>query len=156
MEEKSTLESGRGFGEWFRSLNIERVLAAIHKITGIYMVLWLFPRPWIVIASGHWSSLLAFDTTPLGEFLAALFVASFLFHGLNGLRILLIEYGIISGWPVRHPIKPLPALRASRFHKVALLLIMAITIVGGIYAIYLIIFGIASPSQLLVATVMGV
>jgi succinate dehydrogenase / fumarate reductase cytochrome b subunit len=142
MYMESTLESGRGFGEWFRALNIERVLAAIHKITGIYMVLWLFPRPWIVIITGHWSSLLAFDMTPIGKFLAALFVLSFLFHGLNGLRILLIEYGIISGWPVRHPIKPLPALRVSRFHRVALLLIIVITIIGGAYAIYLTVYGL--------------
>ncbi|MCG2864045.1 MAG: succinate dehydrogenase [Vulcanisaeta sp.] len=149
MGEKSTLKSGRGFGEWFRTLNRERVLAMLHKITGIYMVLWLFPRPWIVIASGHWSTLLVFDSTPIGKALAILFVVFFLFHGLNGLRIVLIELGIISGRPIRHPINPVPALRESRTHKWAILLIITIAIIGGIYAAYITIFGIAQISQLI-------
>ncbi|MBP1448669.1 MAG: succinate dehydrogenase [Thermoproteus sp.] len=134
--------AGRGVGEWFRALNYERILFAIHRITGIYLVLYIFPRPYLVLLYASWTKMLEFDLTPVGKILTALFIFSLIFHGLNGLRIMLIELGVIRGWPVRHPIASLPALRASRSHK----LYLAFMIIAGVlmfaYSVYLIILGL--------------
>ncbi|MGC9051233.1 succinate dehydrogenase, partial [Pyrobaculum sp.] len=90
---------------------------------------------------GSWEEALKLDMTPLGKLLAALFVFSILFHGINGLRIVLIELGIIKGWPRRDPIRSVPALRTSTLHLLLVALTIVGTIVGTALGIYLIIYG---------------
>ncbi|WP_069808256.1 hypothetical protein [Vulcanisaeta thermophila] len=145
QQEYKVVRSGRGGWEIFRPLNFDRVMTAIQRVSGIYMVLWLYPRPWFVIAWHSWSALLAFDETPLGKVLAALFIVFFIIHGLNGLRIMAIEYGIISGRPIRHPINPKPALRQSRLNRAYIIFMIVVGIVGSIYAIYILLYGIIPP-----------
>jgi succinate dehydrogenase / fumarate reductase cytochrome b subunit len=135
------MRAGRGIGEWFRSLNYERLFFVMHRLTAIYLVLFVFVRPYLVVLHGSWEEALKLDMTPLGKFLAALFVFSILFHGINGLRIVLIELGIIKGWPRRDPIRPVPALRASTLHWLLVALTIVGTIVGTALGIYLIIYG---------------
>jgi succinate dehydrogenase / fumarate reductase cytochrome b subunit len=135
------MRAGRGIGEWFRSLNYERLFFAIHRLTAIYLVLYVFPRPYLVLIHGSWEEALKLDMTPLGKLLAALFVFSILFHGINGLRIILIELGIIKGWPRRDPIRPVPALRASTLHLLLVALTVVGTIIGTALGLYLILYG---------------
>jgi len=135
------MRAGRGILEWFRGLNIERVYFAIHRLTGIYLVLYIFPRPYLVLLSGSWEEALRLDMTPVGKILAIIFIFSILFHGINGLRIVLIELGLISGRPLRHPIKPIPALRTSRFHLMLIAATVILTIVGIIAGSYLVLYG---------------
>jgi succinate dehydrogenase / fumarate reductase cytochrome b subunit len=135
------MRAGRGILEWFRGLNIERIYFAIHRITGIYLVLYIFPRPYLVLLSGSWEEALRLDMTPVGKILAIIFIFSILFHGINGLRIVLIELGLISGRPLRHPIKPIPALRTSRFHLMLIAATVILTIVGIIAGSYLVLYG---------------
>jgi succinate dehydrogenase / fumarate reductase cytochrome b subunit len=135
------MRAGRGILEWFRGLNIERIYFAIHRITGIYLVLYIFPRPYLVLLSGNWGEALKLDMTPVGKILAIIFIFSILFHGINGLRIVLIELGLISGRPLRHPIKPIPALRTSKFHLMLIAATVILTIVGIIAGSYLVLYG---------------
>ncbi len=135
------MRAGRGVLEWFRGLNIERIYFAIHRLTGIYLVLYIFPRPYLVLLSGSWEEALKLDMTPVGKILAIIFIFSILFHGINGLRIVLIELGLISGRPLRHPIKPIPALRTSRFHLMLIAATVILTIVGIIAGSYLVLYG---------------
>jgi succinate dehydrogenase / fumarate reductase cytochrome b subunit len=135
------MRAGRGIGEWFRGLNYERLFFAIHRLTGIYLVLYVFPRPYLVLIHGSWEEALKLDMTPLGKLLAALFVFSILFHGINGLRIILIELGIIKGRPRRDPIRPVPALRASTLHLLLVALTVVGTIIGTALGLYLILYG---------------
>ncbi|MEM1597244.1 MAG: succinate dehydrogenase [Pyrobaculum sp.] len=135
------MRAGRGIGEWFRGINLERIFFAIHRITAIYLVLYIFPRPFLILIHGSWEEALKLDMTPIGKLLAAIFVFSILFHGINGLRIMLVELGLIRGWPVRDPIRPLPALRASKIHVAFIVLTLIGTIVGTALGIYLVIYG---------------
>jgi succinate dehydrogenase subunit C (EC 1.3.5.1) len=135
------MRAGRGVLEWFRTLNVERIFFAIHRITGIYLVLYIFPRPYLVLMAGSWEEALKLDMTPIGKILAIIFIFSILFHGINGLRIILIELGLISGKPLRHPIKPIPALRADRLHMVLVAAVVLLTIAGIVIGSYLVLYG---------------
>ncbi len=135
------IKAGKGVMEWFRNINIERIYFAIHRITGIYLVLYIFPRPFLVLLSGSWEEALKLDMTLLGKVLAILFVFSILFHGINGLRIVLIEVGLISGRPIRHPINPIPALRANKIHTMLIIATAVITILVFFVGSYLVLYG---------------
>ena len=134
------MKSGRGVGEWFRYVNYERFFFALHRVSGIYLVLYLFGRVFSDALLG-WEATESFDATPIGKLLGALFFIFIAFHGLNGLRIALIEFGIIKGWPIRDPIKPLPALRVSALHKLYIIFMIVVGIVALIYMPYLTFFG---------------
>jgi succinate dehydrogenase / fumarate reductase cytochrome b subunit len=135
------MRAGRGVLEWFRRLNLERIYFVIHRLTGIYLVLYIFPRPYLVLLSGSWEEALRLDMTPIGKMLAIIFIFSILFHGINGLRIVLIELGLISGRPLRHPIKPIPALRANKLHLTLIVATIVLTVVGMVVGSYLVLYG---------------
>jgi succinate dehydrogenase / fumarate reductase cytochrome b subunit len=88
-----------------------------------------------------WEATESFDATPMGKTLGTLFFVFIVFHGLNGLRIALVEFGIIKGWPVRDPIKPMPALRVSTLHKLYIVFMIVVGIVALIYMPDLTFFG---------------
>ncbi|ABP51903.1 MULTISPECIES: succinate dehydrogenase [Pyrobaculum] len=134
------MKSGKGIGEWFRYVNYERAFFTVQRLSGIYLVLYLFGRVFSDALLG-WSYTESFDSTLLGRLLGALFFVFIAFHGLNGLRIALIEFGIIKGWPIRDPIKPLPALRTSTLHKLYIAFMIIVGIVAAIYMPYLTFFG---------------
>jgi len=136
------MRAGRGVGEWFRSINLERVLFMLHRLTALYLVAFVFSRPFLVIAHGSWEKALEFDMTPLGKLLTILFIVAIVFHGLNGIRIILVELGLVRGWPVRDPVKPMPALRVSKLHWLLIALIIVGTIIGAVAGTYLTIYGV--------------
>jgi succinate dehydrogenase subunit C (EC 1.3.5.1) len=139
-KEGRTMKSGKGIGEWFRYVNYERLFFTLHRLSGIYLVFYLFGRVFSDALLG-WEVTESFDATPLGKLLGALFFIFIAFHGINGLRIALIEFGIIKGWPIRDPIKPLPALRVSILHKLYIIFMIIVGIVALIYMPYLTFFG---------------
>jgi succinate dehydrogenase / fumarate reductase cytochrome b subunit len=83
----------------------------------------------------------SFDMTVPGKVLAALFLVFLAFHGLNGFRIMLIEFGIIKGWPLRHPIRNVPGLRRSRIHLIYNVLMIIIAVAALVYLPYLVTYG---------------
>lgn len=135
------MRAGRGIGEWFRGINIERIYFLIHRITGLYLVLYIFPRPYIVLIYGSWEKALELDMTPLGKILAAVFIFAILFHGINGLRVVLIELGLIKGWPLRDPVRPIPALRTSRLNTLFMVLTLIGAVLGTALGTYLVLYG---------------
>lgn len=140
MVNNKSIRSGSGVGEWFRYVNLERFFFTIQRVSGIYLVLYLFGRVFSDTLLG-WEATENFDSTMLGKLFGALFFIFIVFHGLNGLRIILIEFGIIKGWPIRDPIKPMPALRASSLHRLYIIFMIIIGVVSIIYMPYLTFFG---------------
>lgn len=140
-KERRTMKAGKGVGEWFRLINYERVYFAIQRTSGLYMFFYLIFYRVIFSAFVDPRVVLEFDLTPIGKALAILFLVLLAFHGLNGLRIILIEFGIIKGWPLRDPIKPVPALRRSNLHLAYNLLMIVVAIVAIVYISYLVLFG---------------
>jgi succinate dehydrogenase, cytochrome b556 subunit len=90
-----------GTSEWFkvRGWNIERLLFALHRITGwgltAFIVLHVLFVHQVTYGERAWNSLLSLDSTFLGRVVLLLVVVALIFHGLNGVRIMLIEFGYL-------------------------------------------------------------
>ena len=71
---------------------------ALNRLTGIVLVLYLFVHLAVLslLARGPdaWDDFLSLVRSPLALGLEALLVAVLLFHGLNGLRVILVNLGI--------------------------------------------------------------
>jgi succinate dehydrogenase / fumarate reductase cytochrome b subunit len=135
------MRAGRGVGEWFRLVNYERLYFAIQRISGLYMFFYLIFYRVLFDAFVSPSLVSSFDMTVPGKVLAALFLVFLAFHGLNGFRIMLIEFGIIKGWPLRHPIRNVPGLRRSRIHLIYNVLMIIIAVAALVYLPYLVTYG---------------
>lgn len=135
------MRSGMGVGEWFRVINYERLYFTIQRISGLYMFFYLILYRVLFDAFVSPALVSQFDMTVPGKILAALFLVFLAFHGLNGIRIIFIEFGIIRGWPLRHPIRNVPALRRSKSHLIYNALMIAAAVIALIYLPYLVAFG---------------
>ena len=98
-----------GGGRW----GLERYLYTLHRLTGLgilaYFLLHIFVTSARAYSEAAWLASMARVTGPLfvvGEYLV--FVA-FAFHGLNGLRLVLVELG----WAIGKPIEPIYPYKTS-------------------------------------------
>jgi succinate dehydrogenase / fumarate reductase cytochrome b subunit len=98
-----------GGGRW----GLERYLYTLHRLTGLgllaYFLLHIVVTSARAFSEAAWQESMASVTGPLfvlGEYLV--FVA-FAFHGLNGLRLVLVELG----WAVGKPIEPIYPYKTS-------------------------------------------
>jgi succinate dehydrogenase / fumarate reductase cytochrome b subunit len=98
-----------GGGRW----GMERYLYTLHRLTGLgllaYFLLHIVVTSARAFSEAAWQESMASVTGPLfvlGEYLV--FVA-FAFHGLNGLRLVLVELG----WAVGKPIEPIYPYKTS-------------------------------------------
>jgi succinate dehydrogenase / fumarate reductase cytochrome b subunit len=120
-----------GGGRW----GVERYLYTLHRVTGLGLLLYFLMH--IVVTSSRalgiaqWEGTMAFFSGPLfyfGEFLV--FVA-FAFHALNGLRLGLIELGILTG-PAEEPVYPYrSSLNVQRPFMLVMMVLAAVVILAG-------------------------
>ncbi len=125
--------------------NPERIMFILHRVTGVIIVLYLFLHIYVTsntIDSARWNSLMeqfgASIVNKIGEFIVA---GAVIFHGLNGIRLLLVEFfGVGIGKP-EHPKPPYiaPSLRAAQ--RKAIYIVAVLSVVGWIIAGILIFTG---------------
>ena len=99
------LKNNLGLGGWLSGgrYGIERYAYTLHRITGLGILLYFIMH---IIVTGSrmggpeaWESMMASFEKPifkLGEFM--IFIA-FAFHGINGIRLILVELGTMIGKP---------------------------------------------------------
>jgi len=128
---KLGLKGWLGGGRW----GVERYLYTLHRVTGLGLVLY-FLLHIIVTASRalgetQWIDAMGLVSGTLfyiGEYLV--FVA-FAFHALNGLRLALIEFGILTG-PAEEPIYPYrSSLNVQRPFMVVMMILVAVVVLAG-------------------------
>jgi succinate dehydrogenase / fumarate reductase, cytochrome b subunit len=104
---------------WGGNYRMERYLYSLHRITGLGLILFgilhltvtTFYR---IQGQGIWEASMTALSNPLFKFGEYLVAVAFIFHALNGLRLILQELGLTLGKPVR-PIYPFKdALRKKR------------------------------------------
>lgn len=121
-----------GGGRW----GPERYLYTLHRITGLGLLAYFLAH--IVVTSSRalgperWEAAMAAVGGPLfklGEFLV---FAAFAFHGLNGLRLVLVELGVITG-RAEEPVYPYrTSLDVQRPWAVVMMVLAVLLIaVGG-------------------------
>ncbi len=115
---------------------IERYVYTLHRITGLGILAYFLMH--IVVTSSialgratweWWMNLFSAAPFKVGEFLV---LAAFAFHGLNGLRLILVELG----WAVGKPEEPVYPYRTSlNVQRPLLVLLMlaaaAVILLGG-------------------------
>jgi succinate dehydrogenase / fumarate reductase cytochrome b subunit len=114
---------------------VERYLYLLHRISGIGLVIYLPIHVWVTSrrldGPDVWAQTMATLRHPLlvvGEFLV---LAGFVFHALNGVRLLLGHFGYTLGRP-GHPVYPYAvALHRQRPLTVVLMLIAGLFIALG-------------------------
>ena len=105
---------------WAGRYDIDRYLYTLHRITGLGMVLYLVMHLTVmaivrgILGEDSYENVLDFFDNPgfkTGEYLV---FAAFIYHGLNGLRLIFQEMGFLLGKP-KPPIFPYrDALRKKR------------------------------------------
>ncbi len=126
-----------GGGRW----GVERYLYILHRLSGLGLLTYFLLH--IVVTSSRafgmesWQRAMAGVTGPvfkIGEFLV---FAAFAFHALNGLRLVLIELGILTG-PAEEPVYPYKSsLNVQRPFMVVMMILAAVLIVAGGYEFFL-------------------
>jgi succinate dehydrogenase / fumarate reductase cytochrome b subunit len=126
-----------GGGRW----GVERYLYILHRVTGLGLLTYFLLH--VVVTSSRafgmeaWNKAMAGVTGPvfrMGEFLV--FVA-FAFHALNGLRLVLIELGVLTG-PAEEPVYPYKSsLNVQRPFMIVMMILAAVLIVLGGYEFFL-------------------
>ncbi|OQX92393.1 MAG: succinate dehydrogenase, cytochrome b556 subunit [candidate division Zixibacteria bacterium 4484_95] len=122
-----------GGGRW----GIERYLYTLHRITGLgillYFCLHIFVTSSRLFGMNAWEKWMGFFKSPIfkmGEFLV---FVGFAFHALNGIRLILIEFGFAVG-KAEEPVYPYKSsLNTQRPLMVIVMVVAAVLIVAGGY-----------------------
>ncbi|QKR01060.1 succinate dehydrogenase, cytochrome b556 subunit [Metallosphaera tengchongensis] len=127
--------------EWFRVFgwNKERVLFLFHRITGWILTFFIVGHVIfvheVVYGRGTWNSLLLLDSSILGKILLIIVTASLIFHGINGVRIMLIETGVLLTKPKEQEY-PYTVWLTGKRHQIYVLAMgiigIALTILAGL------------------------
>ncbi|NOZ61819.1 MAG: succinate dehydrogenase [Calditrichaeota bacterium] len=144
VQEKRTKPNRLGLAGWIYGgrYGIERYLFILHRLTGLGILLYFMIHIFVAAQKIHgetaWNAAMAGvkgTIFHIGEYLV--FVA-IIFHGLNGLRLILSEFGLILGKPKR-PIYPYTSANMRiRIFTYIIMLLAAIFIVIGGYDFFLI------------------
>jgi succinate dehydrogenase / fumarate reductase cytochrome b subunit len=114
----------------------ERNAYALHRLSGLgilaYFLMHIFVTGSRVGGPGSWESWMAFFSRPIfkiGEFLVFL---AFAYHAVNGIRLILVEFGYLLGKPGL-PSYPYnySTLRQRPFFVVVMVLAAVLMIIGG-------------------------
>lgn len=115
--------------------SFERYLYLLHRLTGIglivYLLLHIVETGQRLAGEGTWTALMALFATPVFKLMEYVLFAAFIYHGLNGVRLLLTELGFLLGKPAQ-PIYPYPSsVKRHRPLTYAVMILAALTIVLG-------------------------
>ena len=122
---------GVGGWVWAGRYKLERYLHLLHRITGLGMVLFIvihliMTTVFRIQGQDVWEATMVLLHNPwfkVGEYLV---VVAFIYHGLNGLRLVIQELGFALGKPTP-PIYPwTDSLRKKRLWTIALMIVVAI------------------------------
>ena len=118
--------------------NLERFLFLLHRITGIGLVIFVFMH--IILTSSRvsyslWLTAEAFLHSPISHVGMLVVIAGLLFHGLNGIRLIISEYGFVLGKPKR-PVYPYRRVLKTRGPRIMLAIMIVIGIILFAFALY--------------------
>jgi len=113
----------------------EGYLYILHRVSGLALLLFLIAHVFMsstrLLGEEAWESVMSVTHHPAMAFAEYLVFAAFVFHGINGLRLVLIELGFAVGKP-EHPIYPYrSSLDSQRVLMIVLMVLAAAFIVLG-------------------------
>ncbi|MCL5408305.1 MAG: hypothetical protein M1518_02950 [Candidatus Thermoplasmatota archaeon] len=141
-----TIENKKGWISWFNPFKYgtDRWMYALHRLTGIvlgvYLMFHVVETSRILEGAVTWNSLMVWLDYPFGPHFGPLILSAVLlaavYHALNGLRLTIVENGLMLPKPYRpeYPYKPRSLRGLNNFLKIFLgFFMIAISAVGIIY-----------------------
>lgn len=113
----------------------EGYLYLLHRISGLALLLFLSAHVFVtgsrLFGEAAWEQVMSLTHHPVVQLFEYLVYVAFVFHALNGVRLILIEFGLAVGRPER-PVYPYKSsLNAQRKLMIGLMLITGLLIVLG-------------------------
>ena len=113
----------------------EGYLYLLHRISGVALLLFLSAHVFVtgsrLFGPAVWQQVMSWTHHPLTKLLEYLVYAAFVFHAVNGVRLVLIELGLAVGRP-EQPVFPYKSsLNTQRKLMVALMIVTGLLIVLG-------------------------
>ncbi|MBN1615381.1 MAG: succinate dehydrogenase, cytochrome b556 subunit [Deltaproteobacteria bacterium] len=126
-----------GGGRW----GVERYLYIIHRVAGLgiltFFMLHIFESSIRILGPESWNAAMETLKTPVFKFGEFLVFVGFAFHALNGIRLILIEWGLAVG-KAEEPVYPYrSSLNTQRPLMVIMMVLAAILMAAGGYNIFL-------------------
>ncbi|MEM0127799.1 MAG: hypothetical protein QXO03_01760 [Thermoplasmatales archaeon] len=141
-----TIENKKGWISWFNPFKygLDRWLYALHRLTGIvlglYLILHIFETSEILRGPVTWESVMVSLDWPfgvhLGPVILSLVFLAAVYHGLNGLRLTIVENGLLLPRPYRpeYPYKPKSLKGLNTVLKIILGIVMVVIgVIGVVY-----------------------
>jgi len=126
-----------GVGGWAYAgrYPVERYLFLLHRISGVALIVYLPVHVWItsqrMAGPAAWTATMRVFDQPVFIAGELLILAAFIFHALNGIRLVLAHFGVTLGKPVM-PVYPYPvALHRQRVLMWVLMGLAAVLIGAG-------------------------
>ncbi|KKM08879.1 hypothetical protein SY88_21700 [Clostridiales bacterium PH28_bin88] len=116
---------------------IERYLFFLHRISGLGLIVYLLMHIYVtgarIYGAEAWEASMAAVSGPLFKFGEYLVMAAFVFHALNGIRLVLIELGIGIGKPERQEYPYVSSVMKQRpLMWVLMALVAVLLVVSGL------------------------
>ena len=113
----------------------EGYLYILHRISGVALLLFLAAHVFVtgsrLFGEAAWERVMALTHHPAVQLLEFLVYAAFVFHALNGVRLVLIELGLAVGRPERPVFPYKSSLNTQRKLMVGLMIVTGLLIVLG-------------------------
>lgn len=122
--------------------NLERYAYTLQRISGVGIMLYfighIVETGTIVGGPEAWDSTLAFTQNPGGHLILLLLLLALGFHGVNGIRLILTEFGILIGRPARpdYPYVPKSLSAAQKLHLWAAVLVALLAAAYGFMVLF--------------------
>lgn len=88
-----------------KPMNLEKLALAVQRVSGVGLLVYLFFHIFVTgsVTSGRdaWDGVMGMLSNPLAHVGELLVVAGATFHGINGIRVMLLELTALVGKPVR-------------------------------------------------------
>lgn len=116
---------------------LERYLYILHRVSGVGLILYLPLHVWVtgrrLQGPEVWEQTMAALKSPVFVVGEILILAAFVFHALNGFRLLFGHLGCGLGRP-GHPVYPYPvALHRQRKLTVVLMVLVGVLLASGVW-----------------------
>ena len=113
----------------------EGYLYILHRLSGLALLLFLMAHVFMsstrLLGAEVWGQVMEITHHPLLAFAEYLVFAAFVFHGINGLRLILIELGFVVGRPERPVFPYRSSLDSQRKVMIGLMIVAGVFIVLG-------------------------
>lgn len=113
----------------------EGYLYLLHRISGIALLLFLTMHVFVtssrLFGEAAWERVMSITHHPAVQLLEYLVYAAFVFHALNGVRLILIEFGVAVGNPERPVFPYRSSLHSQRKLMIGLMIVTGLLIVLG-------------------------